>query len=293
MKRAVLKRPVVNRWLIAATLLGTNAALADASLQFRVEGQCEAMMQQVQVSGSQLRMDTKTADMDVTTLFDGSEELITYLMHDKKRFHQIEVDEDALDYTGDVANSTGIYMDNQLGKIQEQLKAQCAQMRKSGLDCASMPNMEELMRTAGMAQPKIEIRDTDRRETVAGVSCEVVERWENGVRVQEDCYATPAALPIPAADQRGFSRGIITMQRYGQSFEGMSKRFAPSATQTTARPRAKDSLPLSQVCYAPDGSVRGRVTLELDTQAVDEARFAIPAGYSKYNMQEEINRESD
>src|SRR4249919_1537524 len=203
--------------LVAGCLLLSPVAFADAELRYRIEGSCPTQFDVVQVSGSQVRIDMRATETNMTALFDGSEDLVTYLMHDQHRYQQIEVDEDALDYTTDVANSTGTYIDKQMQKMQGMLQQQCAQAPKgrAGGVCANMPDMKQMMQMLpAAAPPKVELRVTDRQATVAGVACSVAERWENGVRAQEECHADPATLAIAEPDRRGLVRGIKVMQRY-------------------------------------------------------------------------------
>src|SRR5207342_1909857 len=84
--------------LVAGCLLLSPVAFADAELRYRIEGSCPTQFDVVQVSGSQVRIDMRATETNMTALFDGSEDLVTYLMHDQHRYLYRQADaEDAGD----------------------------------------------------------------------------------------------------------------------------------------------------------------------------------------------------
>ena len=267
------------RPLAVAMLILAMPAHADTTLHYAVQGSCPAIADSVEISGPLMRIETHAQGQDYFSVFDGSEDLYTTLLPAQHKYYQVEVDEDALDYTGDVADSTGKYIDNQMQKMQAMMQQQCADLEKHGGSCAAMPDLRSIMQ--GMAaQPKAELRDTGHKKTLAGVDCEVFEIFEDGVKKQEVCYAMTGDLSIPDADRKGLARGLKAMTRYGQAFAGMAEHFGGAPA------RKPEGLPVAQTCFDPAGQSIGQNALSISQETIAPERFDIPSGYTRMSMQD-------
>lgn len=266
---------------LLALVLGTSAH-ADTTLHYAVEGNCPAIADAVEISGSLIRIEIHAQGQDYASIFDGGEDLYTTLLPAQRKYYQVEVDEDALDYTGDVADSTGKYIDNQMLKMQTMMQQQCAELEKSGGSCASMPDLRSIMQGMAASSPKLELRDTGHKKTVADVDCGVFEVLEGGVKKKEACYAASADLPLPETDRKGLARGLKAMTRYGQAFEGMATHFGGAG----ASARMPDGLPIAETCFDSAGQTVGQNSVSISQAAIAPERFDIPADYTRMIVQD-------
>ncbi|HMB43336.1 MAG TPA: hypothetical protein VKM00_05585 [Luteimonas sp.] len=271
------------RLSISITLLLAGPVYADTSLHYTVQGDCPAIADSVEISGPLMRIDIQAQGQDSSSIFDGAEDLYTTLLPAQHKYYQVEVDEDALDYTGDVADSTGKYLDNQMQKMQAMLQQQCADLEKKGGSCAAMPDMRSLMQGMAANQPRIEMRDSGHKKSVDGVDCNVFEVLENDIKKQEVCYALAGELPIPEDDRKGLARGLKVMTRYGQAFTGMAGHLGGA---TPAQAQKPEGLPVAQTCFDPTGQAVGQNALSISQEKIAPDRFDIPSDYSKMSMQD-------
>jgi hypothetical protein len=142
---------------LAVLLSCTGAAgivQADARLDYTVQGDCAVEPASLRVSGSRLRFDHAMVGQDSSSLFDGLEETLIHLDHGRRRFHEVEVDIDAAEYTGDVATSSMHFVDKEMAKAQKQMDAACKDLEKQGMACPQIAgmDMQSMMQMAqGMA----------------------------------------------------------------------------------------------------------------------------------------------
>ncbi len=272
--------------LIACVIMMSNTASADVNLYYPQQAECKSTVSAMQISGSRMRFDSMMENKKYSTLFDGLEAVITMLDHDERQYHQTEVDEDALDYTRDVMSSTGIFMDKQMKTVEAQMKQQCDQIEKQGMHC---PDMSSMMQSAqammGQSIPSIEIKHSDKVQTIAGMACKTVERRENGIKVSEECYVEAKALSIPEKDRKYLLSNMKVMLHYSDSFSGLTKKFIkPVADGASLPDPANKDILLAKTCLAPDGSEAGRIEVQISAAVVEESRFAIPADYQMMDM---------
>ncbi len=276
--------------LLSFLALSPGVSQANISLSYPQQAQCKSNVSAIQISGSRMRFDSLMESKKYSMLFDGMEDIITTLDHSSRRYHQVEVDEDALDYNKDVMSSTGTFMGNQMQSLQAQMKQQCAQMEKQGISCPNM-DMSSLMQSAqamaGQHASKIELRPSDKPKTVAGMVCKAYERYEDGRKQSEECYIEPKDLLMADKDKKYLLRNMKVMTHYALSYAGLTEKLSIVDKQapTQSDPSDRDIL-LSQICFAPDGSEAGRIEVQVSNAAIDEASFDIPAGYQAMSMAE-------
>ena len=274
--------------LISLLALVPGVSRADTSLIYPQQTQCKSNVLALQISGSKTRYDSVSENQPYSMLFDGSEDIITTLDHSNRRYYQVEVDEDALDYNKDVMSSAGTFMANQMQSLQAQMKQQCAQMQKQGISCPDM-DLSSMMQNAqamtNQQASRMELRPSETTNIFAGMSCKTFDRYENDIKKSEECYVEPKDMVMSNIDKKYFLRNMKVMTHYALSFAGLSEKLSNVDKQAPAQsdPADKDIL-LSKICFAPDGSEVGRIEVQVSNAAIDEASFDIPAGYQVMSM---------
>lgn len=114
------------------------SAFADMRVTFEQQGECSAPFTEMQIRGSQLRIDHQDGSM----LYDGLEQTAIHLDHRQKRWMELEVDADAADYTADVASSSLHRAEREMAKAQQQMVESCKQLESQGMTCPQMPAMD-------------------------------------------------------------------------------------------------------------------------------------------------------
>ena len=135
-------------------------ARADVTLTWAAEGApCLVEPTALYVSGPMLRADTRQAGMDYSLVYDGIEQFGTQLDHTQRTVYQMEFDDDALDFQGDVAHATGVRVDKEMDKAQAeiekakvQMAAQCAELERRGYACpqVAMPDLSAMLEPENM-----------------------------------------------------------------------------------------------------------------------------------------------
>jgi hypothetical protein len=264
-------------------------SLADVSLTYPQQEQCRSSVTALLISGSRMRFDSVMDNKKYSMLFDGMEEMITTLDHSGRQYWQTEVDEDALDYSKDVMSSTGTYLDKQMQAMQSQMKQQCAQMEKQGFNCGNMTDLSAMMKNAqamsGQQMPKVEIKQSDKNQLVAGMACKTFDRYENGRKSTEECYVEPKDLLMSDKDKKYLLRNLKVILHYGDSVSGFADKLQAMNNLAPPQPDpANKDVLLSQVCFMPDGNEAGRVEARINNDAIDSANFEIPPGYQLMSM---------
>lgn len=269
-------------------LAASGTALADTRIAYVVEGNCPALADSVEISGSRMRIDMRLDGQRMSSLFDGEEDTVTSLMHEQKQFHETEVDEDAADYTADVMGSTMIHVDKQMEAVMAQMKQSCEQMKAQSRGrgsvvsaCDSMPNMRSMMESAlGPAnQAKIEMRETGRDDTIAGSACRWMEAWQGEYKLREQCDAEIATMPLPDGDRGGFARGVRVLMSYGDAMKPVVDRFGMGDRNPVPVP-AKGRFTLAANCFDAAGERVGHFAADIAVGALDPLRFQVPADYT-------------
>jgi hypothetical protein len=256
-----------------ALALAAPLAHADGRIEARSEGTCPVLFRSIEVAGPRLRFEVSAPrqDQDYVSIFDGDEDLVTGLMPAQRTYMRMEVDEDAADYSGDVAGSMVKYMDRQMAQVAEQMQRNCP---NGG--CPQMPDLNALMR-AGMPQgaAPIEARDTPETGTAAGAACRWREWVQAGAVVRRECLANLADLPLPERDRAGLVRGMKVMLRFNAAYAPMRDRFGLDVEPVSP----PGQVPVAQACFA-GGAPTGTVEVSVVEAPVDPSRFEIPAGYT-------------
>lgn len=264
------------RFGAVATLLLTLPVMADTTLHYTVQGECPALADSVQVSGSLMRLDEHAGNQDRVSIFDGIDDVYTTLSPQRHQYRQVEVDEDAADDDDDVADNSRQHMDNRMQKVQGLLQKQCAQ--NPGGACAAMPDPHSLLQSISSAKPRVELHDLGHTKSVAGANCNVYELTENGIKTREVCYAQVSELPIPADDREGLGRGLQALNEYDKARGGMIDQVGATSHGSADQPQG---FPMAQTCFDASGQTLGQAAADISQEAIAADRFDIPTDYTK------------
>ncbi|HSE13613.1 MAG TPA: hypothetical protein VLB69_13365 [Rudaea sp.] len=105
---------------VAAILLAcAGAAHADAVLEYQGgDDACHADFTRVAVQGLSLRVDSPPPSQDMSMVYDAAEKVGVALDHKRKQFFEMEFDDDAIDFQGDVMKSTSNMVDRKAQQVQ-------------------------------------------------------------------------------------------------------------------------------------------------------------------------------
>ena len=110
------------RFWILALLAGSAAAHADAVLEYSGgDAACHGEFTRLAVEGLSLRVDSPPPQQDMSFVYDAAEKAGVALDHRRKQFFEIEFDDDAIDFQGDVMKSTSHMVDKKIQQVQAQL----------------------------------------------------------------------------------------------------------------------------------------------------------------------------
>jgi hypothetical protein len=113
----------MNRKHVAVALLScTAAAHADAILEYSGNSlACHGDFTRVAVQDLSMRIDSPPPSQDMSFVYDAAEKVGVALDHKRKQFFEMEFDDDAIDFQGDVMKSTSNMVDRKTQQMQAQL----------------------------------------------------------------------------------------------------------------------------------------------------------------------------
>lgn len=158
-------------------------------------------------------------------------------------------------------------MEQQMARMPAEQRAEVQRMLANGGGGMPMPGSK----SAAPAPPARIDRDAGEID-VNGISCMRREHLRGEEMLREDCYATPATLHLGDAETRRIAR-------FGKSIREWSQSLVPAGMQTAN----DDRVLVRRVCYA-GGRESGRATLTIDSAAIAESRFEVPAGYKPMDL---------
>ena len=176
--------------IVLALLAASGAAQADATLSYRGATEaCHAEFEKISVSGSRIRIDSAILGMQASSIYDGLEQLLVGLDHRARTYTQMELDDDAQEFQGDVASALGTRSQKEMEKAKEamaaareQYEAQCAKSRQP---CPAMAqfDMAEGMLSGDYANIDMDAMLAMQEQNLAQVDPKMLER--SGIDVKE------------------------------------------------------------------------------------------------------------
>ena len=224
----------MNRTILAAALLlGASTARADAVLEYSgSNAECHADFVRVAVQGLSLRIDSAPPAEDMSMVYDAAEKVGVTLDHKRKQFFELEFDDDAIDFQGDVMKSTSNMIDRKTEQMKAQLPPGAMSASPNGMPQVDPKLMEQMMqqnmqhmtkeqraqteaamknmRASGYFGPQSEpvIEATGEKREIGGLTCAVERVTQDGQLVREDCRTTLDAIGIDPADVKRLVRVI-------------------------------------------------------------------------------------
>ena len=130
----------------ASLFVCISAAHADAVLEYSGNNAaCHADFQRVAVQGQSLRIDSAPPAQDMSMVYDAAEKTGVALDHRRKQFFELEFDDDAIDFQGDVMKSTSNLVDKKTQQMQAQMPAGMMQQGANGMPQVDPKLIEQMM----------------------------------------------------------------------------------------------------------------------------------------------------
>jgi len=303
-----MRTPYTRRATLAAVLfLCATAAHADAVLEYSGSNvDCHADFVRVAVQGLSMRIDSAAPAQDMSMVYDSAEKVGVALDHKRKQFFELEFDDDAIDFQGDVMKSTSNMVDRKTEQLQKQLPPGAMQPGANGMPQVDPKLMEQMMqqniqhmtkeqraqteeamknmRASGYFGPQSEpvIEVTGEKREVGGLSCTVERVTQDGQLLREDCRTTLDAIGLDPADVKRMLRVIVRMQKYSSAVTSNLRliKNVPSARRDNVDPQR----PLVERRCFEQGKPTGDVTLHVRNEPVPADWFVTPADYSRMDM---------
>jgi hypothetical protein len=136
-------------------LLCTTAAHADAVLEYSgSDADCHADFVRVAVQGLSMRIDSAPPAQDMSMVYDAAEKVGVALDHKRKQFFELEFDDDAIDFQGDVMKSTSNMIDRKTEQMQKQLPPGTSPSAAKAMDGRERP--PGAMQSAANGMPQVD-----------------------------------------------------------------------------------------------------------------------------------------
>jgi hypothetical protein len=298
------------RWpKVVLVLLGlsTTAAHADAVLEYSgSDADCHADFVRVAVQGLSMRIDSAPPAQDMSMVYDAAEKVGVALDHKRKQFFELEFDDDAIDFQGDVMKSTSNMVDRKTEQLQKQLPPGAMQPGASGMPQVDPKLMEQMMqqnmehmtkeqraqmeaamknmRASGYFGPQSEpvIEATGEKREVGGLACTVERVSQDGQLLREDCRTSLDAIGLDPADVKRMLRVIVRMQKYSSAVTANLRLI--KNVNSVRRDNVDPQHPLVERRCFEQGKPTGDVTLRVRSESVPADWFVTPADYARMDM---------
>jgi len=298
----------MNRTLAAAgLLLCATATHADAVLEYSgSDAGCHADFVRVAVQGLSMRIDSAPPAQDMSMVYDSAEKVGVALDHKRKQFFELEFDDDAIDFQGDVMKSTSNMVDRKTEQLQKQLPPGAMQPGASGMPQVDPKMMEQMMqqnmehmtkeqraqteaamknmRASGYFGPQSEpvVEVTGEKREVGGLACTVERVTQDGQLLHEDCRASLDAIGLDPADVKRMLRVILRMQKYASSVTA-NLRLVKNL-KSVQRDNVDPQHPLVERRCFDQGKPSGDVTLRVRSETVPADWFVTPPDYAPMDI---------
>lgn len=217
-------------------------------------GTGDAALSRIELSGNRMRTDAGNVSM----LFDGSSNRMIVLMHDKKKYMDMEK----------MAETAGAAMAKAQAALANLPPAQRAMIEQQ---------MGKHMPGMGGASIDVSITPTGAKDRVGSYSCDVYATSINGKRSSESCLTSLAAAGISSAD-------AAAMRKAFEQLKALTEKMSAGMFKSPLGGMPTDRFPVRITNYE-NGRAGATVELKsLTTSNVPAADFSIPAGYTEQSM---------
>ena len=303
---------MTQRFLAAGLLLCAAAAQADAVLEYEgTSAACHGDFARLAISGLSMRVDSAPPQQDNSFIYDAAEKTGVALDHRNRQLFELEFDDDAIDFQGDVMKSTSNMIDRKVEKIQAQVcgrdgaacppgavmipqtlagtPANDTQQNKAMMQQnmehmapdqrARMEQSIQALRESGYAglagpaaMPVTEA--TGEQRDVRGIACAVERVTLQGEVLREDCRADFDRLGRDAADLKRLQRAFQRMQKFSATIRD-NLRMAKGMTR---EPVDAQRVLVARRCFA-NGRSSGEDALRVTGGDATADRIKKDAGY--------------
>lgn len=203
------------------------------------------------------------SDSQVYTLFDTEKQTMYTINPEAKQYMQANMES--------IKNNVKMAM-----QMQEKLKAQMKeQMKKMPEEQRKIveKQLEQADAQAKMPAPKIEMKPSDKTDTVQGLSCKMVTFSVNGKAIKESCFSKEG---IDEKDMAQLKKMFNFMEAI--TTETAKIRGLP-APDTSSMPSHQEGIAV-KVQALPNG-VKSELS-KISTESLDDASFKIPEGFELF-----------
>lgn len=288
-----------------------SAAHADAILEYSGNTPaCHADFERLALQGASMRIDQAPPQQDFSFLYEGVEKTGVALDRGRKQFFELEFDDDALDFQGDVMHATSTMVDKKMQQVQAQMaqmsggRAAMAPPNASGMPMPDAQTMEAMMQQsmqhlnkeqrAQMEQAMKNMRQyyaqstqsepvtqaTGEQREVGGIACAVERVTQDGRLVREDCRAPLEAIGLDAADLKRLQRALLRLFKFADTVR--SNLHIAGVRMQRERPDMQH-LVVERRCFEAGGA-GSAVKLNLRREAAPADWFERPADYARMEM---------
>ncbi len=203
------------------------------------------------------------SDSTVYTLFDTEKQIMYTINPEVKQYMQANMES--------IKNNVKIAMQMQ-EKIKAQMKEQIKTMPEEQRKMIEK-QMEQADAQAKMPAPKIEMKFSDKTDTVQGLSCKMVTFSVNGKAIKESCFSKEG---IDEKDMAQLKKMFNFMEAI--TTETAKIRGLP-APDTSSMPSHQEGIAI-RVRALPTG-IKSELS-NISTGSLDDANFKIPEGFKLF-----------
>jgi hypothetical protein len=248
---------------------------------------------------------------DLSFIYDAAEKTGIALDRARKQFFEMEFDDDAIEFQGDVMKSTLTMVEKKVQQIQKQLPP-CPEGGPRGatacmpagavasMDLAMSPGdpkaLEQMMQQSLERMPKEQraqmqqvlknmrssgyfktqppvIEATGEQREVNGIRCAVERVKDEGQLIREDCRTTVDGLGLDAGDVKRLQRAFLRLQKFAASVRA-NLRLA----RMDREPADTDHLIVERRCF--DAGKTTALSLRVRRESAPADWFTTPGDYS-------------
>ena len=192
----------------------TSAAHADVVLEYGgASAACHGDFSRVAVQGLSLRVDSAPPGQDHSFVYDGAEKAGVALDHRRKQFFEMEFDDDAIDFQGDVMKSTSTMVDRKMQQVQAQASGHMAARCMPSPGHACPPEGGAMAGPIGAGMPQIDPKMMEQlmQQNMQGMSPEQRAKMQEAMKnLRASGYAGigSAAPSEPVIEATGEQREV-------------------------------------------------------------------------------------
>lgn len=233
---------------LVGAIVFAQSVVADVSLQYAAGDGEKSSAVSMKLAEGKLRTDI---DANGYTVWDSQQKAFTHVMHDKQRY--LQVDE---------------------ATIKQLIKLAAGFMALGGAQAADLDSLEK------EAKVERQLIETKRKETVAGMSCQVFELTEQGKVSAQMCMVRAEALKFSAQDLNAFRSLANFGTQLADSLLGDKLAKQPKWLEGVSN----DWFPVRYRSLQQDKWVTDMELVNVSHQKLALEEFSAPANYQQTSL---------